>query len=133
MKPKIRHLAPGRLVALKGHDVRSHDARHWIHTRHLWHDKVGVILKYPAANGVWGLVRVMCCGRARDLFIDCVQPLTSLSTGELLARGPPDIDDVCGTEHIDDTACEQSCDQPEECVQDVAVEEMACAWDDKRG
>ena len=102
----LRHLAPGRLIALKGNDVRSHRARNWIHTSHVWHDKVGVVLKYPAAEGVWGIVRVMCLGQARDLFIDCVQPLASLGTGQLTSRGPPDVDDVCGTEHVDDPAGE---------------------------
>ena len=116
LQPRIRYLAPGRLVTLKGNDVRSNNARYWIHTSHAWHDKVGVVLKYPASDGVWGIVRVMCLGQARDLFIDCVQPLTSLCTGELRTRGPPDVEDVCGAKHIDDATGEQSCDQPEECV-----------------
>jgi hypothetical protein len=104
MKPKIRYLAPGKLVALKGDDARRQGAHYWLHTRDAWHDKVGVVLKYPASYGMWGMVKVMCLGQERVLFIDCVKPLTSLSTGELLARGPPDIDDMRGTEEVDDAA-----------------------------
>ena len=89
VRPMLRHLTPGNLVRIKGDDTRKYGSRHWIHVRHPMHDRLGIVIKYPASTGVWGLSRVMCLGQVVDLFHDCVRPLDDSRSNEL-PRGPPE-------------------------------------------